>query len=115
METVDGGMNEGMISSPTYPRLQCRNNKSMGNIDTVSAQSNRPRDRSRGGDEKLASVESLGMKAAWIIFCAIGVLLVYLGLPSIKSECHPEGFSMSLRGKVKRAEDNLPCEVDSVP
>jgi hypothetical protein len=33
METVDeGGMNENMTSSPIYPRLQCRDKKSIGEI-----------------------------------------------------------------------------------
>ena len=86
-------MNEGMISKSNLNATTASQKQIYrGYIDTVSAQSHRPRDRSRGRDEKLARVESLGMQAAWIIFCAIGVLLVYLGLPSIKSERRPRLF-----------------------
>lgn len=65
------GMNE---VSPIYTRLQRRNNESIREIlIQFSAQSHLTRDRSRAGDEKLASVELLlGIQAAWIIFCAIG-------------------------------------------
>ena len=69
-------MNEGMISkSNLYATTASQKQIYRGYIDTVSAQSHRPRDRSRGRDEKLASVNWLGMQAAWSIFCAIGVVV----------------------------------------